>query len=94
MIIVGMKFIINSNSGIFTNNGTYNVKVAKKRKTAIAALASLVLSTNIDISMPPPININPTNPVKINIGIKCNIGTFNNVSRISKLCFVIMKIVK
>ena len=57
---VGMKFKIPSKRGAFINNGTNSMKVANTSAKVMAELASLVLSTSMDIIIPTPMNPNPT----------------------------------
>jgi len=58
---VGIKFKIPSKNGAFIKSGTKSIKVANTSARVIAELASLVLSTNIDMIIPTPMNPNPTN---------------------------------
>ena len=60
IITVGKKFKIPSNNGAFIKSGTKSIKVANISANVIAELASLVLSTSMDMIIPIPMNPNPT----------------------------------
>jgi hypothetical protein len=59
--MVGMKFSMASKYGALMNRGAKRMKVANTRARVMAEFASLVLSTNMDIIIPIPINPSPTN---------------------------------
>jgi hypothetical protein len=58
---VGKKFKIPSNNVAFIKSGTKSIKVANTSARVIAELASLVLSTSMDMIIPTPMNPKPTN---------------------------------
>jgi hypothetical protein len=64
MITVGMKFKISSKKLNLIKSGTKRTKVTKTKSKVMAELASLVLSTSIEIRIPTPIK---PKPIKNNI---------------------------